>query len=157
MEAMVACIVLSILVLGVCGALSTAYQQTCWVRANANSVLLARQLADEITAKPMVDPTKSLGPETGMTLRSQFNYVTNYSGYSDTSTALSTLGLQTAPIDATSAAAYGRAVTVSVGAKPSVDVASPSTDFALVTVTVTAPDGQNIAVTKLVANYPIQR
>ena len=90
-----------------------------------------------------------------MTTRGTYTHVTNYSGYSDTSTSMPLLAGGT--LDVTASDLYSRSVNVVVGAKPSVDTSSPSTDFAIVTVTVTGPDGQSVAIPKFVAKYAIQR
>ncbi len=153
-----AAIVLAILVLGVCTTFTSTYQQALSTRAAGTAAMLARQLADEITSKPLVDPSsgsESLGPGTGMTSRSQYTHVTNYDGYSDSSNSMPLLG--GGSLDVTSAQTYNRKVKVVVGAKASVDTASPTTDFAVVTVTVTAPDGQSVAISKFVVNDPVSR
>ena len=158
MEGLVASIVLAILVLGVCSTLTTSYQQAEIVKNNATGIMLDRQLADEITSKPLADPSTgstALGPGTGMTTRGTFTHITNYSQYSDTSTVMPML--EGGTLDVTGADVYNRSVTVVVGAKPSIDTASPATDFAIVTVTVTGPDGQSISIPKFVAKYAIQR
>jgi Tfp pilus assembly protein PilV len=158
MEGLIASVVLAILVLGVCSTLGTSYQQAVIVKNNAAGIMLGRQLADEITSKPLADPSSgstTLGPGTGMTTRGTFTHVTNYSGYSDTSTSMPLLAGGT--LDVTGSDLYSRSVNVVVGAKPSIDTASPTTDFAIVTVTVTGPDGQRVAIPKFVAKYAIQR
>jgi len=158
MEGLVASIVLAILVLGVCSTLGTSYQQAEIVRNNATGIILGRQLADEITSKPLADPitgSTALGPGTGMTTRNTFTHVTNYAQYADTSTSLPLL--EGGTVNVTGADVYNRSVNVVVGAKPSIDIASPTSDFGIVTVTVTGPDGQSIAIPKFVARYAIQR
>jgi len=158
MEGLIASVILAILVLGVCSSLTTAYQQAIIVKNNSTGIMLARQLADEITSKPLADPSTNstaLGPGSGMTTRSTFTHVTNYYGYSDTSTAMPLL--EGGSLDVTSSDTYTRSVNVVVGAKPSIDTASATTSFAIVTVTVTGPDGQSVAIPKFVALYPIQR
>ena len=158
MEGLFASVVLAILVLGVCSTLGTSYQQAVIVKNNSTGIMLGRQLADEITSKPLADPTTgstALGPGTGMTTRNTFTHVTNYSGYSDTSTAMPLL--EGGSLDVTGSDLYTRSVAVVVGAKPSIDTASPTTDFGIVTVTVTGPDGQSVAIPKFVAKYAIQR
>lgn len=158
MEGLIASVVLAILVLGVCSTLATSYQQAIIVKNNAAGIILARQLADEITSKPLADPntgSTALGPDTGMTTRSTFTRVTNYSGYSDTSTSMPLMAGGT--LDVTGSDLYSRSVNVVVGAKPSIDTASPTTDFSIVTVQVTGPDGQTVGIPKFVAKYAIQR
>ncbi|MGA3065313.1 MAG: prepilin-type N-terminal cleavage/methylation domain-containing protein [Tepidisphaeraceae bacterium] len=158
LEALIAAVVLSILVLGVCGVLSQSYEQTQAAQSNSIGVMLAAQLADEIAAKPMADPlsgSTTLGPDPGMTSRSTFTRVTNYNGYTDTSTSLPLLG--GGSLDVTGSDAYTRSVDVVVGARPSIDTLSPAANFAIVTVNVTYPDGDSVSIPRFVANYSIQR
>jgi Tfp pilus assembly protein PilV len=152
MEGLTAAVILAILVLGVAGSLNAAYQQSEVVGANATAIMLARQLADEIVSKPF-NPTNTLGPG-GLSSRSLFTDVSNYSGYSDASTSMPLLA--GGSIDVTESDIYNRQVSVSVGVQPSIDGVSPATDFAIVTVTVTCPNGQTVSIPELVANYSIQ-
>jgi prepilin-type N-terminal cleavage/methylation domain-containing protein len=152
LEALAASVVLSILVLGVCGTLTESYEQSAVVQSNGTGVALARQLADEITSRQL---GSSLGPGS-YTSRAQYTTVCNYNGYSDTSTAIPLLEGGT-PLNATKPDTYSRSVTVSLGARPSIDSTSPSTDFAIVTVSVTGPWGQTVTIPKFVCNYAIQR
>ncbi len=167
--------VLSILVIGVCGVLSQSYQQTQASQSNATGVLLAQQLADEIASKPMADPTTgstTLGPDTGMTTRATFTRATNYDGYTDTSTALPLLAggsmNVTNPQNFPGNFVYTRSVlplsgaTSMVGAKVMCngtlyDTLSPTTNFAIFTVTVTCPDGNSVSIPGFTANYSVQR
>jgi Tfp pilus assembly protein PilV len=158
LEALVAAVVLAILVIGVCGVLSESYSQTQATQGNSTGLMLAVQLADEISSKPMADPTTgstALGPDNGMTTRSTFTRATNYYLYSDTSTSLPTLAGGT--LDVTGADTYTRSVSVVVGAKPSIDIISPNTNFGIATVTVTYPDGNSVSIPRFIANYSIQR
>jgi prepilin-type N-terminal cleavage/methylation domain-containing protein len=152
LEGLVASVILAILVLGVAGSLSAAYQQSAVVDANATGILLARQLADEIVSKPF-SPSNSLGSG-GLTSRGLFTDVSNYNNYSDTSTSIPLLG--GGSVDATGSEAFARSVSVAVGAQPSMDSVSAPDNFAIVTVTVTCPNGQTVSIPELVANYSIQ-
>jgi type II secretory pathway pseudopilin PulG len=152
LEGLTASVILAILVLGVFGSLSAAYQQSAAVRASATGILLARQLADEIVSKPY-NPLNSLGAG-GLTSRSLFTDISNYNSYSDSSTSLPLLGGGT--LDATGSDSYARNVSVTVGATPSIDAVSPTSDFAIVTISVTCPNGQTVSIPELVANYSIQ-
>jgi len=151
LEGLIASVVLAILVLGVAGSVSTSYQQSQSVRATSTSVTLARQLAEEIVSKPY-DSTDALG--TGGT-RSTFTNVSAYNNYSDTSDALPLLSGGT--LDVTGSDRYTRQASVAVGAQPSNDATSPTSDFAIVTVNVTGPDGEIISIPEFVARYAISR
>jgi len=152
-EAMFASVILAIGVLGISGTLAASYQQTIAMRQTATALSLARQLMEEITAVP--DNTAPVA--TPSSARDTFTSVGQYNGYTDTSTALSTLSGST--VDATDSQAFTRSVTVtSAGAGyPSIDTSSPQSDFDLVTVTVTAPDGQSVQLQRAVCNYTFTR
>src|SRR5208282_4609201 len=98
------------------------------------------------------DPTDALGSGG---VRSSFTGVSAYNGYSDNSDALPLL--EGGTLDVTGEDNYVRQAAVAVGAKPSIDTASPVTDFAIVTVKVTCPDGQIVSIPEFVANYSIPR
>ena len=155
LEALIAAVVLAILALGVVGVVCNSYQQSESVRANATGVALARQLADEIVSKPF-NSGDTLGAG-GLTSRSLFTGVSNYNGYSDSSTSMPLLAGGT--LDVTGADEYTRSCAVSVGAKASGTAfsATSATDFAIVTVNVTCPDGQIVTVPEFVAKYSIPR
>jgi hypothetical protein len=155
LEGLTASVVLVILVVGVVGSLSTSYQQSQSVRANSTAVTLARQLVDEIVSKPFDgDPA---GTCSGA--RSTFTDVSAYNGYSDSSTAMPLL--EGGTLDVTGEDNYARQTTVVVGAQPTIngtpDNVSPATDFAIVTVNVTCPDGQIISIPEFVAKYAMSQ
>jgi hypothetical protein len=152
---MIASVVLTVLALGVVGAVSASYQQSQSVRATSTGVVLARQLSDEIVSKPF-DPGDTVGAG-GLTSRSQFTGVSNYNGYSDTSTSIPLLA--GGSLDVTGSDTYTRSCTVTVGASATGTSisASSSTDFAIVAVSVTCPDGQIVSVPEFVAKYAIPR
>jgi hypothetical protein len=145
-------VILAILVLGVFGSLCAAYQESASVRANATGILLARQLADEILSKPF-NPTNTLGSG-GLASRSLFTNVSNYNSYSDSSKSIPLLA--GGSLNVTGSDVYNRSVAVVVGVTPSIDAVSPTTDFAIVTVSVTCPNGQIVSIPELVANYSLQ-
>jgi type II secretory pathway pseudopilin PulG len=150
LEGLMASVVLAILVLGVFGSISTSYQESQAVRASSTAVTLGRQLTDEIVSHAFY--SGSLGPG-GLTSRSQYTDVSNYNGYSDVSDAMPLLAGGT--LDVTGSDVYSRQASVVIGAKPSIDVSSPSTDFGIVTVNVTCPDGQVVSIPEFVAKYAI--
>lgn len=150
LEGLMASVVLAILVLGVFGSISTSYQESQAVRATSTALTLGRQLTDEIVSHPFYSGT--LGAN-GLTSRSQYTDVSNYNGYSDASNAMPLLAGGT--LNVTGSDVYNRQASVVVGAKPSIDVSSPSTDFGIVTVDVTCPDGQVVSIPEFVAKYAI--
>jgi Tfp pilus assembly protein PilV len=150
-EALTASVVLTILVLGMVGALNAAYQQSQATSTNSTAIVLAGELTEEIVSKPY-SSSDSLGSGG---VRSTFTNVSAYNGYTDASNAIPLLE-GGASVDATGSQVYGRSVSVSVGSQPSIDSVSPATDFAIVTVSVTCPNGQIVSVPEWVANYAIQ-
>jgi hypothetical protein len=150
LEGLTASVILAILVLGVFGSLCAVYQQSATVRASATGVLLARQLADEIVSKPFDSTIGAASPP-----RSGFTNVSNYDGYSDTSTSMPLLG-PGGPLNVTGSDVYNRTVSVTKGVEPSIAATAPTDAFAIVTVSVTCPDGQIISIPELVANYSLQ-
>jgi Tfp pilus assembly protein PilV len=155
LEALIASVVLVILALGVVGVVCSSYEQSQSVRATATGMTLARQLADEIVSKPF-NSSDTLGPG-GLTSRSEYT-VSNYNGYQDASNAITTYSGGTA-IDATGSDVYTRSCNVTVGASASGTGISTSsaTDFAIVTVNVTCPNGEVVSVPEFVAKYSIPR
>ena len=153
-EAMFACVILTIGVLGLSGTLAASYEQTIAMRQTATAVALGRQLLEEITSLP-----DNTAPATGPApaVRTSFTSVGQYNGYTDSSSALPTLNGST--VDATGSQTYTRSVTVTSGGAgyPSIDSTSPQSDFDLVTVTVTAPDGQSVQLQRAVCNYAFTR
>jgi type II secretory pathway pseudopilin PulG len=155
LEGLTASVVLVILVVGVVGSLSTSYQQSQAVRATSTAVTLARQLVDEIVSKPF--DSGPLGPVGAP--RSTYADVNAYNSYSDNSNVLPLL--EGGSLNVTGEDNYARRTTVVVGAQPNIngvaDNVSPATDFAIVTVNVTCPDGQIISIPEFVAKYAIPR
>jgi type II secretory pathway pseudopilin PulG len=151
LEGLIASVVLAVLALGVVGSVSTSYQQSQSVRAASTAVTLGRQLVDEVVSKPY-SPGDTLGA--GGT-RSTFTGVSAYNAYTDNSNAMPLL--EGGTLDVTGEDNYVRQAAVVVGARPSIDTASPATDFAIVTVNVTCPDGQIVSIPELVANYAMPR
>jgi len=157
-EALLAGVVLSICVVGVCGQLSVSYQQTIVLNQNATALALAGQLLDEIASKPLLDPTTNsttpvTSPMSGP--RSAFTGAGDYNLYTDTGSELTTLAGAT--VNATAGQAYTRSVTVQSGAMPSGDTGSPSGDFAVATVTVKTPSGQTVQLQRILTNYTFTR
>src|SRR5277367_5149234 len=102
-EAMCASVVLTIAVLGLSGTLAASYQQTIAMHESATAVALGRQLLEEITAYPFT--VSGSAPA-----NRPFNSISQYNGYTDTSSGLPTLDGST--VDATGAVSYTRSVTV---------------------------------------------
>jgi type II secretory pathway pseudopilin PulG len=157
-EALLAAVVLAVAVMGACSTLTASYQNISLLRQTATAVSLARELIEEIAARPYVSPIDgsiTTGPSPTMTSRSMFAKVGDYAGYTDVSTSL--VGLDGTGVSVGAGETYTRSVTVMFGGKPSVDTASPANDFALVTVTVTMPSGRTVSLSRTMANETLAR
>jgi len=85
-ESLIASVVLAVSVVGIMGPLSATYQQTRNQEESRIAVSLGRQLLDEISSKPFVDPSDfstTLGPEADETSRAAFDNIDDYHGYHD--------------------------------------------------------------------------
>ena len=143
------------------------YQQVVAVQQSGQAIALARELMDEIASKPLANPvggstTPAAAPSAPASTtqpttysRSAFVDVGQYNGYIDSGRDIYSLG--GTDVAVTGAQSYTRKVTVTQGAKPSGDASSPSTDFGLVTVTVTTPTGSTIQLQRVIPNYTFTR
>lgn len=157
-EAVMAAAVLSIAVFAFSGALTAANTQSQIFQQTAMAVALGRELLDEVTSAPLANPstgTTAVASTAVSGNRSGFNYAGAYNLYSDAGASLPLINGTI--MDVTTGQVYKRSVTVTLGAKPSVDSVSPSTDFGLVTVTVTTPLGQKITLQRVLCNYTFTR
>lgn len=147
-EAMVASTVLAIAVVGIAGPLGAASEQTKVLNERGTALTLARELMEEIAAKPLLDggTTCHLGTESGETDRSKYDSADDYSGYHDSTTSLNNLSGQSVGFD--TGALYSRDVTVQYRTSTS-GTSAASGDFGLVTVSVTTPHKQVITLSRL--------
>jgi hypothetical protein len=150
-EAMVASTVLAIAVVGIAGPLGAASEQAKIVNERGTALVLARELMEEIIAKPLLDggTTCHLGPESGETDRSKYDSADDYSGYHDSTASLNNLSGHSVGFD--TGALYSRDVTVQYRTTPS-GTSAASGDFALVTVSVTTPHKQVVKLSRLLCN-----
>jgi len=149
---MIAAVVLAIAVVGIAGTLAASYQQQKAQVATAEATQLARQLMEEISAKPFVVASTEAdtpGWSSGNTNRNQYDDVGDYNGFNDVSTSIKTLGGDTQSIG--TAGPYTRSVTVVAGPIPT-GYSTPSLsidDFKTVTITVTRPNAAPVVVSKV--------
>jgi hypothetical protein len=150
LESLMASVVLAIAVVGIAGPLAASAEQAEMIRERGTALVLARQLLEEIAAKPLCDGgvTCHLGPETGAgeTSRDKYDSADDYHGYHDSTDRLTSLAGQTVPF--TAGATYARDVTVEYRATLAGNAAT-SGDFGLVTVAVTTPHRQVISICRL--------
>ena len=118
--------------------------------SSAEATQLARQLIEEISAKPFEvppgSPNNASGWSAGNANRATYDDVQDYHGYNDISTSLPTLG--GAAHSFGTAGPYARSVAVANGPVPVGHTAAAAADFKRVTVTVTRPDGAPVVLTK---------
>jgi len=149
-EAMVASVVVAVAVLGIVSVLTASSQQTSVLRQNAIAVGLARQLLEEIAAKPFGPPASSTAATRG-----SFQSIGDYNGYTDSSGAITQLDGSVVAVG--DGETYTRQVSEQTGAVPAGDTVSPASDFVLVTVSVTTPQGQTLKISRTFCNVPIVR
>ena len=147
-ESLIASVVLAASVVGIAGTLSASYQQNT-VRGNTTTALnLAQQLMEEIAARPveLTTGTNQPGWSNGQTDRRQYDTIDDYNGYTDLSGAIQAANGTT--LNLSNGGTYQRTVTITSGAVPS-GLTGPSSDFVLVTVTVSMPHNQSASVSQL--------
>ena len=153
---MIASVVLALAIVGIAGTLATSYQQSKDRVSIAEATSLARQLMEEISGKPFVVPateTDDPGYSATNTNRATFDDIGDYNGYTDTSTSLKTLSGTTQSVG--TAGPYTRSVAVnSTNIVPTGHTATAS-DFKLVKVTVTRPNGSPIVISKVFTNVTL--
>ena len=142
MEAMIASVILSVAAIGIVDLLLSAQQQQQALQQNATATMLARQLMEEIAAKPF-------GPSTPVVPRAQITYANQYNGYHDTTAGMNTLSGEA--ISPGNGELFSRAVTITNAAAPAGSTA-PVSDLQLVTVNVTTPGKQTVALSRLLTN-----
>jgi hypothetical protein len=145
---MMASTLLAIAVVGIAGPLGAACEQSRMGDERGAALVLARELMEEIVAKPLCDggSTCHLGPESGETDRSKFDSADDYHLYHDTTTELKDLANQTLAYPASQV--YSRDVTVEY--RTSLNGSSTTAgDFGLVTVKVTTPHKQVVQIWRL--------
>jgi type II secretory pathway pseudopilin PulG len=153
-EAMVASTVLAIAVVGIAGPLGAASEQARILNERGTALTLARELMEEIAAKPLCDggTTCHLGPESGETDRSKYDSADDYNTYHDTTATLNNLSGQSEGFDPN--VIYTRDVTVEYRTSPS-GTSAGSGDYGLVTVSVTTPHNQVVKLSRLLCKVAL--
>jgi len=151
-ESLIASVVLAVAVVGIAGTIAASYQQSKDQVSVAEATQLARQLIEEISARPFEVPAGSasnaVGWSGGNANRSLYDDVSDYDGYTDDSTAIAIPGGGTRSFG--TAGPYTRSVSVTSGPVPQGHTA-PAVDFKHVKVTVTRPRGPAITISKVFA------
>ena len=155
-EALLASAVLAVAVVGVAGPLIAAHEQSQTADEQNVAMILARQLMEEIAAKPLCDAggVCSRGPESGIgeSGRSKFDSADDYHGYSDNTQDMTLLSGMAVSLH--SERPYSRSVSMEYRATPA-GAAAASGDFGLVTVSVTTPGNQVIKLSRLLSRQTL--
>ena len=156
-ESLVASVVLAVAVVAISGTLTASYQSINAGAGTTEAVAMARQLIEEISAKPFAVPsteTDNPGYPQGVTDRATYDTVGDYDGFTDTSAAIKTLDGDTLSVGPAGAGTFTRRVAITPGVRPT-GHSPPAADFALVTVTVTKPKGEAVQVSQIVTRSVI--
>ncbi len=129
MEAMIASVILAVAAMGIVSLLLSAEQNQTALQENSTAVLLAKQLMEEIAARPFASPPQ-------------------YNGYADNTLAMTTQGGQS--VTPGDGQFYSR--TVSIQPVTIAGSNAPSGDLQLVQVTVTTPSQQKVTLNRLLTN-----
>ena len=147
---MIASVVLAVAVVGIAGTIAAAHQQSKDQIAVAEATRLARQLMEEISSRPFEVPAGSPSNASGWTggnpNRAMYDDVSDYHGYADDSSSITTQGGITQSFG--TSGPYGRSVSVTTGSVPAGHT-PPAIDFKHVKVTVTRPGGPPIVISKI--------
>ena len=158
-ESLVASVVLAIAVVGIAGTLTATYQSLSAGAGTSDAIAMARQLIEEISAKPFAVPagsTDNLGYSSGVLDRATYDTIDDYNGFTDTSTGIKKLDGTTVAAGGGGGAVFTRSVSITSGVRPT-GHSPPAADFALVTVTVTKPNGEAVKVSQLITRSLIVR
>jgi len=114
-ESLIATVVLAAAVVGIAGTLASTYQQQKDQVSASEATQLARQLMEEISAKPFVAPAGSniAGWSAGNKNRATYDEIADYDRFADDSTAIKTLAGDTQSVG--SMGPYYRSVKVVEG------------------------------------------
>ena len=146
-EGLIATVVLGLSVVGILSMVSASHMAAATVAEDGMALTLARSLGEELAGKPFA-PGPNPGWSAGVQVRAGYDDAFDYHGYTDTTTALTTIGGTPVPA-AAGGKVYTRAVTVTAG------VTMPGVvrtgELALVTVTVTPPTGGPVVLRRLIS------
>ena len=153
-EAMIATVFLAVAVLGLAGTLTAATASGAWVNQSANCQSLARELIQEIASKSFTTQPNP-GYSAGVKVRSGYDDVADYDGYTDSTTSGITT-LQGTAIDFGDGATYTRTAAFEYRATPGGSKVS-SGDFGMATVTVTSSAGVSVQLQRMMSVSVLKR
>ena len=157
MEAMAATTILSLAVVGISNVMTVSYGQMTGQDSQSTALALARQLMEEISARPLVLPTgagSNPGWASGVHDRRLYDTIDDYNGYTDSSNSLTTLAGRSVSIGG--GTNYTRSVSVASGIRPVGHTVAPAADFVAVTVTVIG-GGRTVTLSEFVTATVIAR
>jgi Tfp pilus assembly protein PilV len=153
-EGLMASVVLAAAVIGIAGSLGAAYKQNSATEDSCVALDLARELMEEVSAKPFdTTGTNAAGWPT-VSDRKLYDTIDDYNGYHDSSDAIPMWNGTN--IDAGNGTVFTRAVSITSNARPT-GLTGTTSDFVLVTVTVTAPSGQTYSISQLCTRFTVAR
>jgi Tfp pilus assembly protein PilV len=155
-ECLLASVFLAIAVVGLAGALSFAAGQDVQLDTDAAALSLARQLMEEVAARPFDAPASNdhAGWSAANFDKSAYDNVADYDGYTDTTTG----GASTAQgTGAVRQLTFTRTVGFAYRTTPA-GAPAGSGNFGMVTVTVSADGaGTPVVLHRLVSRFPVSR
>jgi Tfp pilus assembly protein PilV len=154
-EGLMASVILAAAVIGIAGSLGASYKQNAIAEDSGVGLDLARELMEEVAAKPFDPPTatNAAGYPT-VTDRKLYDTIDDYNGYHDSSDSIPMWNGST--VDAGNGGVFTRSVSVQQNARPT-GLTGNISDFAMVTVTVTAPSGQVYSLSQLCTRVTVVR
>jgi Tfp pilus assembly protein PilV len=158
-EAMIASVVLAAAVIGLGGLLAASSQQSAARGDTTSGLTLAQQLMEEIASKPIDPPSLPNRPgwSSGQTDRTQYDTIDDYNGYTDLSNSLAMRdgnAIQAGKTNSNNSVT--RTVTVTQNALPT-GLTGTASDFVLVTVKVTLPEGHTESMSQLFTRATVVR
>ena len=153
-ESLIASVVLAAAVIGIAGSLSASYQQSEFQEDSATALDLARELMEDVSAMPFDPPggTNAAGWPT-VTDRTKYDTIDDYNNYQDVSDATKLFNGTTK--DVANAGGFTRTVGVVYGVPAG--LTGNTNDFAMVSVTVQAPNGRSVKLQQLCTRVTVVR
>jgi type II secretory pathway pseudopilin PulG len=154
-EGLIASLILAVGVAGVASTLAASAAQARALATDTTAQMLARELMEEVAAKPFAAPVSSdaAGYKLGNASRATYDNLSDYDGYSDV-TPIKSLNGDT--INTGDGVIYTRSVAIEFRTTPG----GPKVlngDYAMITVVVKANLGRSITMSRLVTNVTLVR
>ena len=151
-ESLIASVVLAIAVVGVAGTIAASHQQTAALEEDSIAVAAARQLMEEIAAKPLAAADATPGWSLGQKDRALYDTIGDYHGLDETSPVATLEGVKMTIGSRT----FVRRVTVTYPTSVFGTTVAAG-EFAQIEVTVKGPVGRAVTLKRLVARTTRER